>query len=83
MLEVLSGSLADGAVVDQWTDNGGTNQQWSFNPTDSGYYKIPNRNSGKLLEIYQNSTANGALADQRVDTGYPCQQWTLVKEGIR
>jgi hypothetical protein len=29
-LEVSAFSTADGGTVDQWTDNGGTNQQWSL-----------------------------------------------------
>jgi glucosylceramidase len=41
-----AGSTANGAAVQQWTCTAGsTNQQWQFQPTDSGYYKVVSRNS--------------------------------------
>jgi hypothetical protein len=33
-LDVTSYSKADGAVIQQWTENDGWNQQWIFNPID-------------------------------------------------
>lgn len=40
------GSTANGAFVQQWScQAGSTNQQWQFQPTDSGYYKVVGRRS--------------------------------------
>jgi endoglucanase len=46
------------------------------------YYKIVNRNSGKLLDIYQYSTNDGAAAIQYTDNGGGYnQQWELLDIG--
>jgi O-glycosyl hydrolase len=78
VLEVASQSTADGGTVDQWTDNGGTNQQWALTPTAGSYYRLFNRNSGKDLEVKGQSTANGGTVDQWTDNGGTNQQWNLV-----
>src|SRR5689334_25433160 len=49
-VEVAGASRSDGAPIDQWPLNGGTNQQWRFEsvPLTAGY-RIRNVNSGKCL----------------------------------
>jgi O-glycosyl hydrolase len=81
VLDVVSSSTADGGSVDQWTDNGGANQQWSLVAISGGYYKLVNRNSGKVLEVSAFSTANGGTIDQWTDNGGTNQQWSLVAVG--
>jgi hypothetical protein len=49
----------------------------------NGYFRLTNRNPGKLLKIYNNSQADGAIADQWTDTGCACQHWSHVKERIQ
>jgi O-glycosyl hydrolase len=44
----------------------------------SGYYKLVNRNSGKVLEVAGFSTSNGGTVDQWTDNGGTNQQWTLT-----
>lgn len=44
-----------------------------------GYYKIKNRNSGKLMDIYGASTSNGANNIQWYDNGGMNQQWQIIK----
>ncbi|MEE4546351.1 RICIN domain-containing protein [Streptomyces sp. V4-01] len=40
------GSTGNGAAVQQWAcQAGNANQQWQFQPTDSGFYKVVGRNS--------------------------------------
>jgi hypothetical protein len=78
VLDVDARSTADGALVLQWTDNGGWNQHWKF-INAGGYYKIQNRNSGKVLDIEARSTADGAKNIQWTDNGGWNQQWKLVK----
>ena len=33
------GLMVDGGTVNQWTDNGGLNQQWSIVDLNNGYFK--------------------------------------------
>ncbi|MEU5894600.1 RICIN domain-containing protein [Streptomyces sp. NPDC047461] len=42
------------------------------------YYKLVNRNSGRVLGIDAGSTADGAQVAQWIDTGALDQQWSLV-----
>ena len=81
LLDVSNKSSADGGNVIQWTDTGGTNQQWQFVSTGNGYYKIVNRNSGKLLDVSGKSTADGADVIQWTDNGGANQQWSFVDAG--
>jgi hypothetical protein len=43
----------------------------------SGYYRLVNRRSGKVLEVSGASTTNGAAVVQRTWTGGAHQQWLL------
>ena len=81
VLDVPGASTADGAIIEQWTDNGGQNQQWSLVSVGSGYYKIVSRSSGKVLDVPGASTANGAHIQQWTDNGAANQQWSLVSVG--
>jgi subtilisin family serine protease len=80
-LDVSNNSTADGANVDQWTSNGGQNQQWSFVAQTGGYYEIVSRLSGKPLEVGGNSTADGGNVQQWTWVGTNSQQWSLVNLG--
>lgn len=80
-LDVNAKSIADGANVQQWADNGETNQQWSLVSVGSGYYKLVNKNSDKVLDVYQKSTADGANVQQWTDNGGTNQQWQIVDVG--
>nr|WP_197043648.1 endo-1,4-beta-xylanase [Saccharothrix sp. NRRL B-16314] len=80
VLDVPNSSTADGAAIQQWTDHGGTNQQ--FRAVESGgYHKLVNRNSNKAVEVQGSSTADGANVVQYGDTGGNNQQWQLVRIG--
>ncbi|HEY8936413.1 MAG TPA: RICIN domain-containing protein [Cyclobacteriaceae bacterium] len=50
-----------------------------YNP--SAYYKITNRNSGKVLDINGSSTADGASAIQWTWSGGNNQQWQIIESG--
>jgi hypothetical protein len=83
VVDVSQQSTADGGNVDQWTWNGGQNQQWSFVDAGvgSGYVNIVNFNSGKCLDVSQQSTADGANVDQWTCNGGQNQQWQWVAHG--
>jgi ricin-type beta-trefoil lectin protein len=77
-LSVDDGSLADGALVIQWTCNGGPEQQWTFANNDTWL----NVRSGKCLSVEGGgSVAVGAHVIQWTCNGGPEQQWTPVTNG--
>jgi mannosyl-oligosaccharide alpha-1,2-mannosidase len=77
VLQVSGSSTADGAALVQWSHNGSTVQQWALQPTGDGYYRLANRNSGKVAQLA--STANGAAVVQQPTGTATSQQWQLVK----
>jgi hypothetical protein len=78
-LDVAGQSVADGANVQQWADNGQTNQQWRPVQVSSGVYKLVARHSGKVLDVAGQSAADGANVQQWADNGQTNQQWQLVQ----
>lgn len=71
-------SYANGDQVQQW--NGGTNvvEQWYFQYTTNGYFKIRSRWSNKVVSVSGASKSSGAPMVQWDDTGTPAQQWRLI-----
>ena len=59
-LDVCGASTADNACIQQYTRNGGQNQQWQFVDSGGGYYRLKARHSGKVLDVSGRSTADGA-----------------------
>ncbi|HET9169355.1 MAG TPA: RICIN domain-containing protein [Actinospica sp.] len=63
------GSTANGTAVQQWAcGSGNANQQWQFQPTDSGYYKVVSHNSTSAA--WDVTGGSGATA-----SGTPIQLW--------
>ncbi len=81
VLDVSGGSTADGGDVIQWTNNGGTNQQWTLIDAGSSYSRIMNVKSGKVLDVSGASTADGGDVVQWTDNGGTNQQWQIVDVG--
>ncbi|WP_308163611.1 RICIN domain-containing protein [Micromonospora sp. WMMB482] len=59
-LDVTDTSTADGAPLQQWSRNDGAWQQFRFVSSGSGYYRLQNRNSGKVVDLWEWNTADGA-----------------------
>ncbi len=76
-LDVTGSSTAEGANVQQWTDNGTAAQQWVVTATTDGYYKLVNPGSNKALEVAGSGTADGSNVQQWSYTGASHQQWKL------
>ena len=76
--DVYGRSTTDGARIAQWTRNDGTNQQWQFVDSGSGYYRLKSRLSGKVLDVSNFSTANSATVQQWTDLNGTNQQWRLA-----
>ena len=81
VVDVNSGSTADGGQVLQWTWSGANWQQWQFVDKGSGYFNIVNRNSGKCLDVNGASTADGANIIQWTCNGGNNQQRQWVATG--
>ncbi|NYI05662.1 hypothetical protein FHU37_002605 [Allostreptomyces psammosilenae] len=78
-LDVDAASTADGANVQLWTCNGGTNQQFEVRPTSNGYAQLVARHSGKLVDVA--SATDGANVTQMPDNGTTRQHWGLADVG--
>jgi hypothetical protein len=76
-LDVYGEATADGSNVDQWTYDGGKNQQWALTHLGGNVYKILGVQSGKALEVATTSTADDTNVDIRTYTGAANQQWTI------
>ena len=78
VLDVNASSTTVGLQLQQWTANGGANQQWYLRPTGDGYYTIVSRSSGLVADVYGRSTSDGAQVVQWTANGGTNQQWQLV-----
>lgn len=79
--EVNSGSTSNGAPIDQWTYNGGSNQKWTFTDQGNGQYQILGVASGKAVDVAGASTADGATIDIWPWSGNNNQRWTVTPTG--
>ena len=78
MLDVNGSSTTAGLQLQQWSANGGTNQQWTLRPTGDGYYTIVSRASGLAADVYGQSTSDGAQVVQWAANNGVNQQWQLT-----
>jgi hypothetical protein len=75
--------VTEGVQLDQWTCNGGTNQEWALNAVGSytsssdRSYELTNLGSGQVVDVAGSSTAAGATVDQWPTNGGANQEWTL------
>ena len=79
VLDVEGRKNTNGANMDIYTYNGGTNQQFKFVKNSDGSYKILTRVSGdsKGVEIVNAYTTSGANVQQWETNGHACQNWIL------
>jgi hypothetical protein len=80
VLDIQGASTATGAILTQYTNWEGTNQQFRFIDLGTGYYKIQARHSGLVLDLWNFSTANGATIAQYTDLGGNNQQWRVTRD---
>ena len=81
LLDVSGASMSDGALLIQWPDNGGWNQQWAIVGLGAGIYKLVNRNSGAIVDVSNGSSEDGASIIQFHDHDASNQQWSLIDPG--
>ena len=78
VLDVNGSSSTAGLQLQQWTANGGTNQQWYLRPTGDGYYTIISHDSALVADVYGRSTNDGAQVVQWTANSGTNQQWQLA-----
>ena len=71
------GAATGQAPVDQYLDNGGTNQQWKLTYLNNGMYQLTAVNSGLALDVTSASTAAGAKMEQYASNGGSNQQFVV------
>ncbi|HEX6597371.1 MAG TPA: RICIN domain-containing protein [Acidimicrobiales bacterium] len=76
-LDVSQVSLADGAVIWQWTPTNGQNQRWVVDQQSDGTYRIVAVHSGKVLDVAEFSTADGGRIHQWAWHGGANQRWRI------
>jgi len=78
VLDVVGGSTANGAGIQEYDILNSANQKWSLVATSGGNYAIMNLQSGKVLDVTGGSTQVGALIQQWDYLGSANQQWSIV-----
>jgi len=72
-------STTPGAILTQYTNVEGNNQQFRFIDSGGGYYRIQVRHTGQVLDVLSRSTADGAAVGQYTDGNGTNQQWQVNK----
>lgn len=81
-VDARGGSTVYGTALQQYSCNGSNAQQYIFQPTDSGFYRVSNRNNSTLVwDVTGASTAVGAKLELWGWNGGWNQQWKPVSEG--
>ncbi|MFJ5263659.1 ThuA domain-containing protein [Streptomyces sp. NPDC088387] len=80
-VDARSAATANGTVLQQYTCNATTAQQYQFRTTDSGYMRITARgNPQQVVDVSNVSTADGAGLHLWAYGGGQNQQWQPVRE---
>jgi hypothetical protein len=80
-VDVGDNSAADNAWVEQFTCNGGLNQQWRLENAGDGYYRILAQHSGKCLDVENKSAEDNAFVNQYWCGSGQNQQWKFEDQG--
>ena len=80
-VQAPSGSTGVGVQLQQSTCNNSVVQQYDISPTDGGYYKIINANSGLAVDIRNYSLADAAAVQQASWNNSNAQHFLFEKNG--
>ena len=80
VLDIQNASTATGALLTQYTNFEGTNQQFRFIDLGNGYHVIQARGSGLVLDVSGASTADGANVIQWTRHDGENQQWKVTRD---
>ena len=77
VLDVDSGSKANGANVQVYSNNDSTAQKWDLTRNADGTYTICSAVSGKALDVANGSAVSGANVQQYEKNGSNAQKWYI------
>lgn len=81
-VDARGGSTANGTAIQQYTCNGTNAQQFQFQPTSDGYYRVANRNvASQVWDVEGASPSDGGRGQLWSYGGGNNQQWKPVYEG--
>ena len=82
VLDVEKSSTANGAVISQWAEHGGPNQQFFFVDRGNGAFSIHARHApNSCVDVREASTANGANVHLWKFVNGSNQRWRFKKVG--
>lgn len=83
-IDIKSGSKANGAttILQDFSSNGGDNQQFYFERLSDGTYRIKAKHSNLYLEVRNSSRSNFAeIAQWEWNDSYACKRWYIIDVG--
>ncbi|MEU5262589.1 RICIN domain-containing protein [Amycolatopsis sp. NPDC021455] len=81
-VDARAAGSANGTVVQQYACNRTSSQEWQFQPTGDGYFRVNARtNPAAAWDVTGVSTADGGLLQLWTYGGGANQQWQAVDEG--
>ncbi|WP_200876329.1 RICIN domain-containing protein [Amycolatopsis rifamycinica] len=81
-VDARAAGTADGTVVQQYACNQTASQQWQFQSTEDGYFRVNARsNPAAAWDVKDVSAADGGLLQLWTYGGGANQQWQAVDEG--
>ena len=81
-MDVYGASSANGARIDQWTWNSGSNQKWYFHALGNNLYWLEPQNAiGKCLDVMNINPNNGAVLQTYTYWGGLGQIWYAINLG--
>ncbi|MEA5364487.1 RICIN domain-containing protein [Amycolatopsis sp., V23-08] len=81
-VDARAAASANGTVVQQYTCNSSASQEWQFQSTGDGYFRVNTRNNpAAAWDVTNVSTADGGLVQLWTYSSGLNQQWQAVDEG--
>lgn len=80
VVDVKSGSKQNSANVQLYTANGTNAQRWRVENLSSGYIRVVNVGSGKVLDVKSATKSSGANVQQYASNGSRAQMWLPVRQ---
>ena len=74
-------SRTNGAFLNMWPTNGGSNQTWTVTNLGNNYVSITSAYNGLAVDVYGGSTSSGARIDQWPWSNTSNQIWKVVSMG--
>jgi hypothetical protein len=78
-LDVVAGSTANSALIDQYPYQGNAWEQWKVISASNGSFELTSVHSGLALDVDGGGVTVGEKIDQYPYYGNPWQQWIFTK----